>query len=53
MSLNCRLLSGHGLILSTVPGICLRGLREATKNISKHSLSPGRDLKCGLPEYEA
>jgi hypothetical protein len=35
------------------PGICLEGLRKATKNFSQDSRSPGRDLNSGPPEYEA
>jgi hypothetical protein len=44
---------GRGLILRYCLGICLEGLRKATKNLSKDTLSPGRDLNPELPEYEA
>jgi hypothetical protein len=45
--------SGRGLILRYYPGICLEGLREITENLSQDSRSSCRDLKPGLPEYEA
>jgi hypothetical protein len=44
---------GSGLILRYYPGIRLEGLRKTTKNLSKDSRSPGRDLNLGPPEYEA
>jgi hypothetical protein len=33
--------------------IRLEGLREATRNLSQDSRSPGRDLNSGPPKYEA
>jgi hypothetical protein len=35
------------------PGICLEGLRKATKNASQNNRSAGRDLNPGPPVYEA
>jgi hypothetical protein len=35
------------------PDICLEGLRETKKNLSRDSRSPARDLNPGPVEYEA
>jgi hypothetical protein len=45
--------SGSGLILRCYPDIRLEGLRKTAKDVSQDSLSPGRDLNPGYPEYEA
>jgi hypothetical protein len=42
---------GRGLILRYYPDICLEELRQITKNLSHYSLSPGRELNLGPPEY--
>jgi hypothetical protein len=43
---------GHGIIRYYL-GICMKGLRETTKNLSQDSRSPGRDLNPKPPEYES
>jgi hypothetical protein len=45
--------SVHGLIIRYCPGICLEGLRKATKNLSQDSRYLSQDLSLGPPEYEA
>jgi hypothetical protein len=45
--------SDRSLILRYYPGIRLEGLRKTTKILNQDSLSPGRDLNPGPPEYEA
>jgi hypothetical protein len=44
--------SDRGLILRYYPGIRLEGLRKTTEILSQDSLSRGRDLNLGPPEYE-
>jgi hypothetical protein len=39
--------------LKYYPGICLEGLRKTAKNLSLDSLSLGRDMRPGPPEYDA
>jgi hypothetical protein len=39
--------------LGKYPGICVEGLRKATKVLIQDSRSPCRDLNPGPPEYEA
>jgi hypothetical protein len=39
--------------LKYYPGICLEGLRKATKTLSQDSRSASRDLNPGPSEYEA
>jgi hypothetical protein len=39
-------------ILRYYPGICLEGLWKTTKNVSRYSRSPGRDLNPGPSKYE-
>jgi hypothetical protein len=41
---------GYDAIWGT--GICLKGLKEATKTLSQNNGSPGRHLNRGAPEYE-
>jgi hypothetical protein len=35
------------------PGICVEGLRKATKNLSQNSPSPGQNINPEPPEHEA
>jgi hypothetical protein len=44
--------TGHGLILTYYPGICLEGLRKPTKNRSQDSWSPGWDLNPEPSKYK-
>jgi hypothetical protein len=44
--------NGRDLIWRNIPGICREGLRKITKNLSKDSWSPCRDLNLGPPEYK-
>jgi hypothetical protein len=39
--------------LKSYPGFCLYGLVKTTKTLRQDSRSPSRDLKPGLPKYEA